>query len=444
MFVGTTVDTVYIITLIPIIGHAVCNGYNIFACVANSVIFQQFLRTKQTGVEVGAFIDKVCIRVEILHHYLFLDSLIRLAILQRDSINLINHLGKRFFSFFHADQLPTKHGKGTALKGNYADLNVCTTALLCGFQLCNKFRNLIHNPTNTVRGIQHEHHIRCQFFLCARQGQGHIRSPIARIQWRCGLGSGNVPLNGVCRCVFRCFFLIAAVFAGFRYLTGFGTVRVFSPFAVAVLKCIVLVAVGILIMGGIDCMADHLAVFPNGFSVDVHRGIMTLAFANRFYLKPAGAGFSVRIHTGYGVSSRNVNNVVVVAVLDIQYLLREKSQSSILNRTVIKVNFYSCCTSAIVTVKMYDFRVCIKRTGIKCVFCTSSCPENIVDFIIFKNPIQFRVAGGIELRIVELCVCVAPVCCPPLDNAVVYNNMLNTDKAGIVTSDHIAGSVFYG
>ena len=81
-------------------------------------------------------------------------------------------------------------------------------------------------------------------------------------------------------------------------------------------------------------MADHIAVFPNGYSVDLHRSVMIFAFANRLYLKPAGAGFPVRIHTGYGVSSRNVNNVVVVAVLDVQHLL---FVSGIINRAILKI-----------------------------------------------------------------------------------------------------------
>ena len=68
----------------------------------------------------------------------------------------------------------------------------------------------------------------------------------------------------------RCFFLIAAVVAGFGYGAGFGAVRFLFPLAVSYIKRIVLVAVGVLIIGGIDCMADHLAVFPNGFSVDVN------------------------------------------------------------------------------------------------------------------------------------------------------------------------------
>ena len=94
-----------------------------------------------------------------------------------------------------------------------------------------------------------------------------------------------------------------------------------GPFAVSYFECVILVAVGVLIIGGIDCMADHLAALPDGGAVDVYRGIMTFAFANRFYLKPAGTGFVVRIQTSHFVDSGNVDGIVIVAVLDIQHSL---------------------------------------------------------------------------------------------------------------------------
>ena len=77
-----------------------------------------------------------------------------------------------------------------------ADLDLCFCALCLLFQFIEHTQCLVFQFS--TRGlIQHEYHIRCQLFLCAGQGQGHIGSPRARIQRRCGLGSGNVPLNGV-------------------------------------------------------------------------------------------------------------------------------------------------------------------------------------------------------------------------------------------------------
>ena len=77
-----------------------------------------------------------------------------------------------------------------------ADLDLCFRA--CRL-LLQRSKHLQRLPFQiSTRGlIQHEYHIRCQRFLCAGQRQRHIGSPGVRIQRRCGLGSGNVPLNGV-------------------------------------------------------------------------------------------------------------------------------------------------------------------------------------------------------------------------------------------------------
>ena len=61
---------------------------------------------------------------------------------------------------------------------------------------------------------------------------------------------------------------------------------------------------------------------------------MTLAFANRLYLEPTGTGCFVRLHTGHSIVSGNVNDVVVIAILNIQYLL---IVSGIINRAVLKI-----------------------------------------------------------------------------------------------------------
>ena len=77
-----------------------------------------------------------------------------------------------------------------------ADLDLCFRACRLILQRSEHTQRLVFQFS--TRGlVQHKYHIRCQRFLCTRQRQRHVRSPIARIQRRCGLGSGNVPLNGV-------------------------------------------------------------------------------------------------------------------------------------------------------------------------------------------------------------------------------------------------------
>ena len=77
-----------------------------------------------------------------------------------------------------------------------ADLDLCFRACRLILQRSKHIQRLPFQIS--TRGlIQHEYHIRCQRFLCTRQRQRHIGGPGARIQRRCGLGSGNVPLNGV-------------------------------------------------------------------------------------------------------------------------------------------------------------------------------------------------------------------------------------------------------
>ena len=77
-----------------------------------------------------------------------------------------------------------------------ADLDLCFRFFRLLFQRSKHLQRLFFHLC--ARGlIQHEYHIRCQRFLCTRQRQRHIGSPGVRIQRRCGLGSGNVPLNGV-------------------------------------------------------------------------------------------------------------------------------------------------------------------------------------------------------------------------------------------------------
>ena len=77
-----------------------------------------------------------------------------------------------------------------------ADLDLCSRFCRLLFQRSKHIQRLCF--LLCARGlIQHEYHIRCQRFLCAGQRQRHIGGPGVRIQLRCGLGSGNVPLNGV-------------------------------------------------------------------------------------------------------------------------------------------------------------------------------------------------------------------------------------------------------
>ena len=77
-----------------------------------------------------------------------------------------------------------------------ADLDLCSRFCRLLFQRSKHTQRLFF--LLCARGlIQHEYHIRCQRFLCTRQRQRHIGGPGVRIQLRCGLGSGNVPLNGV-------------------------------------------------------------------------------------------------------------------------------------------------------------------------------------------------------------------------------------------------------
>jgi len=77
-----------------------------------------------------------------------------------------------------------------------ADLDLCSRFCRLLFQRSKHTQRLFF--LLCARGlIQHEYHIRCQLFLRAGQRQGHIGGPGVRIQLRCGLGSGNVPLNRV-------------------------------------------------------------------------------------------------------------------------------------------------------------------------------------------------------------------------------------------------------
>ena len=46
--------------------------------------------------------------------------------------------------------------------------------------------------------------------------------------------------------------------------------------------------------------------------------------------------------------------------------------------------------------------------------------------------------GCIECRVIEFRVSVAPVCCTAINNAIIHNNVLNADKASVVTGDHLS------
>ena len=199
---------------------------------------------------------------------------------------------------------------------------------------------------------------------------------------------------------------------------GFGTVRVLGPFAVSNSKRIVLVAVGVLIIGGIDCMADHLAVFPNGFSVDVHRSVMIFAFANRFYLKPAGAGGCIGIQTSHFVDSGNVDGIVIVAVLDIQHTFVGCGGNY---SAVLEINNY-IIPGVRVTINinnLTEFRV--KCAVFERVFLTGIGPQRIIS-IRYTRCLR---TGGVENDIFKCSRFIAPVVRTPIENAIFQGDMID-------------------
>ena len=138
-------------------------------------------------MKVRTLVDKILVRIEISQYDIFLFFFFC------SCIDFLNHLVKCCLSLFCTDQFPIKHRKRTALKDNHTNLDVRLVFFLRSFQLGDKSGNLIHNFANAVRGIQHEHHIAGQLFLCAGQRQGHAGRAVG-VERRRGLGFGYLPI----------------------------------------------------------------------------------------------------------------------------------------------------------------------------------------------------------------------------------------------------------
>ena len=136
-------------------------------------------------MQIRTFVDKVLIRIEIFqHNILFVIS----------CIDLLNHLGKSFFSFCYADQFSPKHRKSAALKGDHSHFDIRIAACLSIFQLLDQPCDLPHNFADAIRGVHYKHNIAGQRLLRAGQGQRYSRV-IFVIQICGGLGAGDIQFK---------------------------------------------------------------------------------------------------------------------------------------------------------------------------------------------------------------------------------------------------------
>ena len=242
-----------------------------------------------------------------------------------------------------------------------ADIHSSAAVIRSRLQLVQKLKRFIdHVCTCGRRAIQHEHHIRCQIFLRAGQGQGHVRGPGLLVQLRCGLGSGNVPIDGRDILGFFIRGFITAVFAGLGYLAALGAISVVGPCAVSYFKRIVLLT-------GRVFVRKHLTLRPNRRTVNAYiqfACVVGLSLSAKAI--QTGTGDAIIRHTGNRIISGDIDDILEaahIAVVDVQHLLQ--SETGIHNRAVLKVNRNIILTRTSIGIDIDNLTGRIKGTGVK-------------------------------------------------------------------------------
>ena len=201
-------------------------------------------------------------------------------------------------------------------------------------------------------------------------------------------------------------FRIAAVFTCF-HINARGVI--FDNF-----KRIILIAVGVLVVVGVDSMAYHTAVLPNGNIIDFNGSLIA------FNLEQARTGSLVGLQAFYGVGSADVNGIVVISVFDIQYAFIWVAGDYI---AVLEIENYRviCRTGSSLSVSIYDLTGRIEGTVIKCVLPAGFCPKGII-YVLYLGCLC---TGCVEGNIFKCSRFISPVVSTSIENAVFQCKMID-------------------
>ena len=195
---------------------------------------------------------------------------------------------------------------------------------------------------------------------------------------------------------------ITAVFADARDHPLVRAVRLLDPTGLRDVKSVILVSIGVLIVRGINGMSDHLAVCPDSFTINFDRSVALIVVALRvfisviavrydLYLKQSGTGLIIHRKAIDDVFTREVDDIIAPAIVDIQSLFCFFFRVGGIHRAVLKIQ-NERILSAASSIRKVD-RIS-KRIDVKCAvverhFCTRIVPQCVA--ILFFRRIEHRI-----------------------------------------------------